>query len=105
MEKMSIPKPVSREFLRGAHSRFQEQMRMQDVNQRVTDVYNHVLHFAKTNPDTRYLFLIEENLKHMWEPHMTDVLVNLTELFPECSVDYIYKDMNGPGSYIVIDWS
>jgi hypothetical protein len=100
-----LPKPVSRTFLRGAHARFQEQMRMQVVNQRVTHVYNHVLHFAKTNPETRYSFLIEANLKHMWEPHINDILVNLTKLFPECSVDYTYTLAVGSGSYIVIDWS
>ena len=88
--------PVSREHLRSLKKNKDEEMRVNQINNYVRNIYSAAVYKAETTTDTyyRYAQIDDFTRKDMPEildftrKNMPEILDTLKTLFPDCSVEY-----------------
>jgi hypothetical protein len=91
--------PVTRDILRNLKNKRDEEMRIQKVNNCISQVYSAIIQKAKTSTETSYYHMLPSfpvsKATHLPAPHpefhrenMEDILHGLRTLFPDCSVEY-----------------
>ena len=79
--------PVSREHLRSLKTQRDEEIRIENINNYVRNIYSSVINKAQTSTDTYYRTTHISNLERK---HMPEILDRLKILFPDCVVEYIH---------------
>jgi hypothetical protein len=91
--------PVTRDTLRNLKNKIHEEMRIQEVNHCISQVYSAIIQKAKTSTETSYYYMLPSfpvsKATHLPVPHpefhrenIEDILHGLRTLFPDCSVEY-----------------
>lgn len=79
--------PVSREELRSLKTRRDEEIRINQINEYVRNIYSATVSKAKTSTDTYYR---TTQISVFERKHMPEILDRLRILFPDCVVEYIH---------------
>lgn len=77
--------PVSREHLRSLKKNKDEEMRLNQINNYVWNIYSAAVYKAETTTDTYYC---TTQIDDFTRKNMVTILHNLKSLFPDCLVEY-----------------
>ena len=77
--------PVSREHLRSLKRQKDEEMRLNQINNYVRNIYSAAVYKAETTTDTYYRYA---QIDDFTRKNMPEILDTLKTLFPDCSVEY-----------------
>lgn len=124
---MSINQPFSRNDLQQLKAKTDEQTRLTQINNTVSNIYHELINQAKTKTITSYNYQIHQQCSALYEKNKDDIINGLKTLFPDCSIDYKMLSRGNDGkmyditnidekmkpfinrqndqTYIVIDWS
>jgi hypothetical protein len=77
--------PVSRDHLRSLKKNRDEEIRLNQINNYVRNIYSAVVNKAQTSTDTYYR---TTQISEFERKHMPEILDTLKTLFPDCLVEY-----------------
>lgn len=80
---------MSRDSMRELKTKRDEEVRLGQVKQIVSDIYSRAIDFAKTSAETVFTYSTEDRgHKEITLKNMDDILASLQSLFRDCSVEH-----------------
>ena len=85
---MTTRQVISRAELRGLYAKGQEEERLKQVDQIVTQISDHTVRQAKGNPATTFIYALPQDdlLKKFYMANMSDIVASLLACFPGSTI-------------------
>jgi hypothetical protein len=79
---------MSRDDMRSLKANKDEEARVAQINNLVTQMYRSAVNVASTSTNLQYSYIVQESYGDFVEKNIDHIIIKLRVLFPNCSVDY-----------------
>jgi len=85
---MTTRQVINRTELRGLYAKTQDEERLKQVDQIVTQIYDYAVQQAKGNPATTFIYTLpqDDQLKKFYLTNMSDIVAGLLACFPGSTI-------------------